>query len=255
LFSKLSSPNPERHNKAWPVFSLKRALYNLNIDLDNIRSQIRSYDSFYYTRKHTTLNADFSYDYAELSTIERAVLTLEDRRFFKHSGFDIWCIPRGAKRFFRYWKLGGISTIDQQLVRTITGKRERTIRRKFRELILAYSLNCHESKRKILSSYLKICYLGHGIWGVDSGSALLFGKSANSLSDTEAAFIASLLARPMPKEVITISKKNNLFPVRDVFYFYDILSGNSIEWARHSMARMQYCIALMQNSKQPLYKI
>lgn len=135
----------------------------------------------------------------QLTTFEKLVLVLEDRRFFRHGGFDLWALCRETLRFFLTSSNGGASTIDMQFVRTATGYRERTLRRKLYEMLLASLIQFRYSKVTILRSYLNAAYFGWGLRGSDSAAMEHFGHYPDNLSLTDAAKLASMLVFPKPK--------------------------------------------------------
>ena len=99
--------------------SLRRALIRVHTDLLKVHYRVEPHLAYFPER---------------LSTFERMVLTLEDRRFFDHSGFDIVAFFRVLWRFATFRPTGGASTIDMQFVRVATGRYERTIKRKIYEI-------------------------------------------------------------------------------------------------------------------------
>ena len=129
--------------------------------------------------------------------VANAVLAIEDRRFYHHFGMD----PIGiARAFVVNIKRGGFaqggSTITQQLAKNLFLSRERKIKRKIQELILAFQLEYELSKEEILSAYLNRVYLGSGAYGVDAAARVYFNKSAKELNIRESATIAGLLKAP-----------------------------------------------------------
>lgn len=133
-----------------------------------------------------------------LSNLELATIALEDRRFFKHNGFDLRSLIRECFRAITFQRFGGASTIDIQLFRTISGRYERTIRRKVREIVGALALQRKCSKIQILRCYLDNAYFGTGLYGQEAASLSVFNKSASDLNVDEACYIASMLVYPKP---------------------------------------------------------
>ena len=126
-----------------------------------------------------------------------AVIATEDRRFYDHSGID----PRGiARALIRNLHAGGVkeggSTITQQLVRVMNGEDERTVRRKFREALLALWIERKLSKDEILTRYLNNVYLGSGITGVSAAARAYFDKPVRQLSLQECALLAGIIKAP-----------------------------------------------------------
>ena len=135
---------------------------------------------------------------SRLGLVGTMILVLEDRRFFCHPGFDLFSIIRAAIVSTCRGNGGGASTIEQQLVRTITGRRERTLRRKFSEIMLARKLKRNFSKLDILTAYETVAYFGEGLHGTQNASFRLFRKPATNLDARESAIVASCLVHPIP---------------------------------------------------------
>lgn len=129
--------------------------------------------------------------------VVNAVIATEDRRFYKHFGFDIVGFARAMVVNVRHMAfVQGGSTITQQLAKNLFLSRERTIKRKIQELMLSFWLEKELTKDEILSAYLNRVYLGAGAYGVDAAARVYFGKSAAELSVRESATIAGLLKAP-----------------------------------------------------------
>jgi penicillin-binding protein 1B len=130
-----------------------------------------------------------------------AVLAAEDSRFFEHWGVD----PRGILRaLITNLRHGGIrqggSTITQQLAKNYFLTPDRTLTRKFKEMVLAFTIEWMYSKKEILEIYLNEIYLGQkgstAIDGIGEAGYFYFGKSVQELSLSEAATIAGLIKAP-----------------------------------------------------------
>ena len=134
---------------------------------------------------------------AEVAPIlTKAVIAIEDRRFFEHDGFDPIRIVGSALAVVRAGELvQGGSTITQQLARQSVG-REKSLTRKLKELLFASQLEYHFTKQEILELYLNKVYMGDGLYGVEAASRGYFGKKASELSLPEAALLAGLLKAP-----------------------------------------------------------
>ena len=129
-------------------------------------------------------------------TLVKAVVAIEDRRFYEHDGFDPIRIAGSALAVLRAGEaVQGGSTITQQLARQSVG-REKTLERKLRELLFAAELEHHFSKEEILELYLNKVYFGDGLYGVEAASRGYFGKKAAALNLPEAALLAGLLKAP-----------------------------------------------------------
>jgi len=136
----------------------------------------------------------------------KAVIAVEDSRFWLHRGVDYIAILRAA---FKDILAGGIkeggSTITQQLAKVIFLSPERKITRKIKEAILAYRLEKNLSKEEILELYLNKIYFGHGAYGIEMAARTYFGKSVQNISLSEAALLAGLIKAPN-----TFSPYNNI---------------------------------------------
>ena len=126
-----------------------------------------------------------------------AMISVEDQRFQSHFGIDpvrlTGAIIEGVTGDER---IGGTSTITQQLARNVFLNSNRTLDRKLREAVLAMALEWKFSKEQILELYLNKVYFGGGAYGIDSASRKFFSHPATDLSTAEAAIIAGLVKAP-----------------------------------------------------------
>jgi penicillin-binding protein 1A len=129
--------------------------------------------------------------------LKQAVISSEDRNFYRHSGVDIGGSVRAlvADVRGRAIKQGG-STITQQYVKNVYTKGQRSISRKIREAILANQVDRKYSKEEILFRYLNTIYLGEGAYGVGAASENYFRKSVKDLTLSEAALLAGIIPAP-----------------------------------------------------------
>jgi penicillin-binding protein 1A len=135
---------------------------------------------------------------AEMSpNLIRAIIAVEDQRFYSHHGFDLIRIASAALTNVRRGRAAqGGSTITQQLARQSFLTTDKTIRRKLQELILAERIEVLYPKAQILELYLNKVYFGDGLYGVEAASRGYFGKHASELSLSEAALLAGLVKSP-----------------------------------------------------------
>jgi len=131
--------------------------------------------------------------------LSTAIITAEDRRFYRHLGCDPWAMSRALLRYAIHKKVSGASTIDQQLVRTIRRRYERTLQRKISEIILAISLQSLATKPQIIDWYLQVAYFGWQMNGVKHAAERL-NLNLEKLTPFDAAYLASLLKYPLPLE-------------------------------------------------------
>ncbi|WP_158916512.1 transglycosylase domain-containing protein [Caulobacter sp. S45] len=129
--------------------------------------------------------------------LPRAFLAAEDRRFYAHHGVDLEGVGRAAWADVnaRHVVQGG-STITQQVVRNIFLSSDQTWKRKLQEAALAWRIEGTLSKDEILELYLNRIYFGDGAYGVEAAAQTYFGKSARTLTLSEAALLAALPKAP-----------------------------------------------------------
>jgi penicillin-binding protein 1B len=149
----------------------------------------------------TTDRAALSYDEIP-PPLARAILSIEDRRFFEHGPVDLWGIARAAFSWGEEeqdFKQGG-STITQQLVKNTYLTPERTLRRKFHEAALASVIESRMSKQDIFALYCNEIYLGRrgsiSVRGVRQAARVFFGKELPDLTLAEGATIAGMIQSP-----------------------------------------------------------
>jgi len=124
----------------------------------------------------------------------------EDRRFHMHIGFDIIAIARALKNKVLYNKREGASTIEQQLVRVLLSRYERTYRRKIKEIFLATTLTDLVSKEMIPHLYLSVAYYGTGMTGIKQLFKKLQISNHQTLSDEVSAEIIARIKYPEPSK-------------------------------------------------------
>ena len=127
------------------------------------------------------------------------VLVLEDKRFYGHCGVDPLALGRAIWRYIIGRPNGGASTIDMQLVRTITGHRERTVRRKLSEIATSVLIRQRFDADRILACYLSIAYTGHKLAGLEAAAQDVFGQHLRRCSGREKAMLAAMLLSPIPE--------------------------------------------------------
>lgn len=141
--------------------------------------------------------------------IKNAVVSIEDARFYEHEGVDFRGIARALVSDIASGSAQqGASTITEQFVKNaLEAEGSRTILEKFREAALAYRLEHHWSKDKILTEYLNTIYFGEGAYGIEAAARTYFGAAhpgcgtpsepcASVLEPWEAATLAGIIASP-----------------------------------------------------------
>lgn len=129
--------------------------------------------------------------------IQRAVMAIEDNRFYEHNGID----PRGTVRAFMANinaddNVQGGSTVTQQLVKNLFLTPEKSYARKLAEAVLALRVEKRYSKDKILEMYLNQVYFGNLSYGIEKAARRYFKKPAKRLTLAESALLAGLLKAP-----------------------------------------------------------
>lgn len=126
-----------------------------------------------------------------------AVISVEDRRFFKHNGISLRSIARAAFYDVKTRSLDqGGSTITQQVAKTVWFFEEKIMSRKFAEVWAAFELENKLSKNEIFELYVNTIYFGSGYYGISSAAEGYFGKKISELSDYECAMLAGLPNAP-----------------------------------------------------------
>ncbi len=127
----------------------------------------------------------------------RAVVAVEDQRFYDHDGIDLVRVAGAALSNVRQRsRAQGGSTLTQQLARNSFLTPEKTYTRKLKELVLARRIEAQYSKDQILELYLNKVYFGAGLYGAEAAALGYFGKPAADLSLAEAALLAGLVKSP-----------------------------------------------------------
>src|SRR6266545_6593420 len=129
--------------------------------------------------------------------LTRAILAVEDQRFYEHHGFDLKRIGSAAMANLRHRRAAqGASTITQQLARQSFLTPDKTLRRKLQELILADRIERSYSKPRILELYLNKVYFGDGLYGIEAAARGYLDKHASELNVADAALLAGLVKSP-----------------------------------------------------------
>jgi penicillin-binding protein 1A len=128
--------------------------------------------------------------------MKKAVLAIEDDRFYEHGGIDYWGIIRAALHNVTGGARQGASTITQQVARNFFLSSEQTLKRKAYEALLAWKIEKNLSKDQILELYMNQIYLGQRAFGFQSAAQIYFGKDLKDISIAEAAMLAGLPKAP-----------------------------------------------------------
>lgn len=140
-------------------------------------------------RKFTPLNEVSDY-------LKKATISIEDKEFYSHGGFDPMSVLRIAKNVVLKQRLIGGSTLTQQLVKMLLLTNERKVSRKVREFMLAIRIEKTFTKDEILQMYLNEAPYGGTAVGIASAAQIYFGKTPNELTLTESVLLAGLPQSP-----------------------------------------------------------
>ena len=152
----------------------------------------------------------------------KAIVAIEDRRFFDHGGIDFRGVVRAAWRNFRAnGVVEGGSTITQQLAKIEFLTSERTMKRKADEALIALRLEARLSKDEILTRYLNNVYFGGGAVGIGAAALAYFDKSVSDLTLAESAMLAGIIRAP--------SKANALHNLEDAQTRASVVLGAMVD--------------------------
>ncbi|MFZ0298798.1 MAG: PBP1A family penicillin-binding protein [Candidatus Sulfotelmatobacter sp.] len=126
-----------------------------------------------------------------------ALVSIEDKDFYRHSGINFWRIVGAAYRDIESGgKVQGASTLTMQLARNLFLSPDRSFHRKVQEAMLAIQIERRFTKPQIFALYANQIFLGHGVYGFEAASEFYFSKPARQLTLTEAALLAGLPKGP-----------------------------------------------------------
>jgi len=130
-------------------------------------------------------------------TLVNAILAAEDERFFQHGGVDYLGVARAALSNFTSGGVRqGASTITMQVARNFFLSKEKTLTRKFNEMLLAFKIESNLSKQQILELYINQIYLGQRAYGFAAAAQIYYSKTLGELSTAQLAMLAGLPKAP-----------------------------------------------------------
>lgn len=172
-----------------------------------------------------------------------AIVAIEDRQYFSHSGIDL----RGILRAFLARVFGGSnqggSTITQQVVRHFLLSQERTFERKAKEAALALRLDALVSKERVLELYTNAMFLGNGAYGVGAAALRYFGRPLDQLEEHELALIAGLFQSPSrynPVKYADRAKKRQAQVLQAMQRAKYITRREEMEWKKRPLRYQLY---------------
>jgi penicillin-binding protein 1A len=139
--------------------------------------------------------------------MKKAVLAIEDDRFYEHGGVDYVGIARAAVHNLAGGAKQGASTITQQVARNFFLSSEQTLKRKLYEILLAWKIEESLSKDQILEVYMNQIYLGQRAYGFASAAQIYFGKPLADITVAEAAMLAGLPKAPSANNPVVNPKR------------------------------------------------
>lgn len=196
----------------------------------------------------TTLN-DKNGEYTYYNEIPQSfinnLITIEDKHFFSHKGFDFFRIFSSIiNNIFSDNSLQGASTITMQLARLLFLNQNQTLKRKITELFIAIKIEKNYTKEQILEFYLNKVYFAHGIYGLKNASHFYFNKEIINLTLKEQAILISIINAPniyspiinkeaslnKAKTILRTLKDNNTITIKEYYeaLFEELTLTNNI---------------------------
>ncbi|MFJ6216456.1 transglycosylase domain-containing protein [Streptomyces sp. NPDC092296] len=139
---------------------------------------------------------------------QRAVVSAEDRSFYKNKGVDVKGSLRAALNTITGKGTQGGSTITQQYVKNYYLTQEQTVSRKVKEIFISLKVDQTESKEQILDGYLNTSYFGRNAYGIQAAARAYYGKDAAALTTEQGAYLAALLQAPSQYDVAVATPAN-----------------------------------------------
>jgi 1A family penicillin-binding protein len=148
--------------------------------------------------------------------LRQATISIEDKNFYSHSGFDPIGMLRGFSRIFTTGRAEGGSTLTQQLIKNALLSNDRTVIRKIKEFVLALEIEKKYSKDQILQMYLNEVPYGGTAWGVGAAAQTYFGKDVKDLDLVECAILAGMPQSPSTYSPYSSTPKAYIQRTKDV---------------------------------------
>ena len=167
--------------------------------------------------------------------LKKAIVAIEDRRFYDHRGFDMTGMARATLVNIQHGHIEeGASTITQQLVKNLFLANEQTFTRKAQELLLALAIENAYTKDEILEMYMNVVYYGSGFYGVNAASEGYYGKAPAALDLPEASMLAGVPNAPSELSPFTnfIAAKKRQAIVLDAMEAQGLIDARTAEDAK-----------------------
>ena len=188
---------------------LKASKINSVEDISNL-TKVKMYDR--QNRVFYEINNLHESSYVRIEDINeniiKTIIEIEDKRFYKHKGFDLISITKAFINNLSGKPIMGGSTITQQYVKNIYLSNEKSLLRKIRELYFAVKIESIYSKEEILEGYLNTIYFNHGIYGIFDACKYYFNKTPDEISLAEAATLIAIIKSPATYSPVTNLENN-----------------------------------------------
>ena len=179
--------------------------------------------------------------------MKQAILAAEDDRFYEHGGVDYLGVVRAAiSNFTSGTAKQGASTITMQVARNFFLTKEKTLTRKFNEVLLTFKIEHSLSKDEILQLYINQIYLGQRAYGFAAAAQIYFGKPLSQVNIAEAAMLAGLPKAPSSFNPVINPKRAKL---RQLYVLRRMHELNFISDEQFQLAQQQPIVAMRSNQE------
>ena len=204
---------------------------------------------------------NYSGQYVSLENVSpyflKAIVSIEDKRFYQHHGFDYVGISRAIKtNVIKRKNSQGASTITQQYARLLYLTNEKTWSRKVKEAFFTLQLETHLSKDKILEGYVNNVYFGHGIYGIENAAQYFYKKKASELTLNEASMLAGVVNGPQYYSPLLHEKKakQRQILVLNAMYENNVITKSVLEATKKQTLNLAKEHSLNENMSTYYYK-
>lgn len=204
---------------------------------------------------------NYSGQYVSLENVSpyflKAIVSIEDKRFYQHHGFDYVGISRAIKtNVIKRKNSQGASTITQQYARLLYLTNEKTWSRKVKEAFFTLQLETHLSKDKILEGYVNNVYFGHGIYGIENAAQYFYKKKASELTLNEASMLAGVVNGPQYYSPLLHEKKakQRQVLVLNAMYENNVITKSVLEATKKQTLNLAKEHSLNENMSTYYYK-
>ena len=204
---------------------------------------------------------NYSGQYVSLENVSpyflKAIVSIEDKRFYQHHGFDYVGISRAIKtNVIKRKNSQGASTITQQYARLLYLTNEKTWSRKVKEAFFTLQLETHLSKDKILEGYVNNVYFGHGIYGIENAAQYFYKKKASELTLNEASMLAGVVNGPQYYSPLLHENKakQRQVLVLNAMYENNVITKSVLEATKNQTLNLAKEHSLNENMSTYYYK-